>query len=57
MPEEEHLLSDQRRLRALEMWWNYVDETVAAVKQATQRIEEALQEMKVRPNGDHRSDL
>ena len=56
-PEEEHLLSDQRRLRALEMWWSYVDETEAAVKQATRRIEEAPQEMKVRPNGDHRSDF
>ena len=57
MPEEEHLLSDQRRLRALEMWWNYADEAEAAEKQATRRIEEAPQEMKVRPNGDHRSDV
>ena len=57
MPEEKHLLSDQRRLRALEMWWNYADEAEAAEKQAIRRIEEAPQEMKVRPNGDHRSDV
>ena len=36
-PEEEHLLSDQRRLRALEAWWSYminINETEATLKQA-----------------------